>query len=107
MKKAWHTLSSMILSELNPFTCFSGTQHSTKLFALLRSVAAAAAADVGLHMPLSHSLEYALSFSNSVCVCVCDPQPLITFCSIASDAIAAIDAAFGDWRMRLKNFVQL
>lgn len=62
-------------------------------------------ADVGLHMPLSHSRERKLSMFVCVCVCVHDPQPLITFCSIASDAIAA--AAFGDWRMRLKNFVQL
>lgn len=106
------TLSSMILSELNPFTCFSGTRaHSTKhskLFALLLpswtlAIETASALPTSAYICLCLTLER--ERESFLCVCVHDPQPLITFCSIASDAIAA--AAFGDWRMRLKNFVQL
>lgn len=73
------TLSSMILSELNPFTCFSGTRaHSTKhskLFALLLpswtlAIETASALPTSAYICLCLTLERESFLCMLVCVCM-------------------------------------
>lgn len=73
------TLSSMILSELNPFTCFSGTRaHSTrhsKLFALLLpswtlAIETASALPTSAYICLCLTLEREKEKAFYVCVCM-------------------------------------